>query len=148
MTVATGEIGYHYYMYNLYYCYYCYYHYYACYYHYHYYYHHYCYLLRREKRVGLRQLRLERGTTFRAIHTTPNLPTNIMDFRGFDSSIILIYRVGILMSIGNLPESLSQAMLVGIMLVGRLDVVVILQRKGGLRIAEGGLYMDYKHRQY
>ena len=51
---------------------------------------------------------------------TPNLPTNIVDFRGFDSSIVLIQRGGILMSIGNLPESLSQAMLVGIMLVGRL----------------------------
>ena len=44
---------------------------------------------------------------------TPNLPTNIVDFRGFDSSIISIERCGILMSIGDLPESLSQAMLVG-----------------------------------
>ena len=32
-----------------------------------------------------------------------------MDFRGFDSSIILILRGGILMSIGIFPESLSQA---------------------------------------
>ena len=31
---------------------------------------------------------------------TPNLPTNIVDCRGFDSSIILILRVGILMSTG------------------------------------------------
>ena len=53
---------------------------------------------------------------------TPNLPTNIMDFRGFDSSIILILRGGILMSIGDFPESLSQAILVGVMLVGRLGV--------------------------
>ena len=45
-----------------------------------------------------------------------------MDFRGFDSSIILIQRGGILMSIGDLPECLSQAILVGIMLVGRLGV--------------------------
>ena len=53
---------------------------------------------------------------------TPNPPTNIVDVRGFDSSIILISRGGILMFIGNLPESLSQAMLVGTMLVGRLGV--------------------------
>ena len=37
-----------------------------------------------------------------------------MDFRGFDSSIILILRVGIPTSIGDFPESLSQAILVGI----------------------------------
>ena len=43
----------------------------------------------------------------------PNLPTNIVDFRGFDSGIILILRGGILMAIGDFPESLSQAMLVG-----------------------------------
>ena len=59
--------------------------------------------------------------------TTPNLPTKIVDFRGFDSSIILIQRGGILMSIGHLPESLSQAMLVGIMLVGRLGVPLCLR---------------------
>ena len=46
---------------------------------------------------------------------TPNPPTNIVDFRGLDSSIILIQRDGILMSIGDFPESLSRAMLVGIM---------------------------------
>ena len=51
-----------------------------------------------------------------------NLRTNIMAFRGFDSSIISIMRGGILMPIGNLPESLTQAILVGIMLVGRLGV--------------------------
>ena len=32
--------------------------------------------------------------------STANLPTNIVDFRGFDSSITLILRGGILMSIG------------------------------------------------
>ena len=36
-----------------------------------------------------------------------------MDFRGFDSSIILILRGGIPRPIGDFPESLSQAMLVG-----------------------------------
>ena len=53
---------------------------------------------------------------------TANLPTNITDFGGFDSSIILMLRGGIPRPVGNLPESLSQAMLVGIMLVGRLGV--------------------------
>ena len=41
-------------------------------------------------------------------------------FRGFDSSIVLISRGGILMSMGNSPESLSQQILVGIILVERL----------------------------
>ena len=61
--------------------------------------------------------------TWRPCHyegTKANLRTNIMDFRGFDSRIISIIRGGILMSIGDFPESLSQAILVGIMLVGRL----------------------------
>ena len=42
--------------------------------------------------------------------TMPNLTTNIVDFRGLDSDIILIIRGGITMSIGNFPESLSPAM--------------------------------------
>ena len=45
-----------------------------------------------------------------------------MGFRGFDSSIILIKRVGIPRSIGKIRESLSQAMLVGVMSLGRLGV--------------------------
>ena len=47
-----------------------------------------------------------------------------MGFRGFDSSIVLIQRGGILTSIADFRESLSQAMLVGTMLVGRLGVVI------------------------
>ena len=47
-----------------------------------------------------------------------------MGFRGLDSSIILIVRGGILRPIGDFPESLSQAMLVGIMLVGKLGVTL------------------------
>ena len=43
---------------------------------------------------------------------TANTPTNIVDFRGFDSSVILILRGGIPRFIGNFRESLSQAMLV------------------------------------
>ena len=53
---------------------------------------------------------------------TANLRTKILDVRGSDSSRILSVRGGILMSIGNLPESLSQAILAGIILVGRLGV--------------------------
>ena len=34
------------------------------------------------------------------ITSTPNLPTNIVDFRGFDSSTILIQKGGIPTSIG------------------------------------------------
>ena len=41
-----------------------------------------------------------------------NLRTKLLDFRGFDSSIILILRCGILMSIENLPDFLSQQILV------------------------------------
>ena len=53
--------------------------------------------------------------------------TKIMDFRGFDSSRILILRGGIPRPKGNFPESLSQAILVGIMLVGRLGVLHSLE---------------------
>ena len=54
----------------------------------------------------------------RAKSVTPSLPTNIVDFSGFDSSIILILRSGIPRPTGDSPESLSQAML-GIILVGK-----------------------------
>ena len=43
----------------------------------------------------------------------PNLPTNMVGFRGFESSIILILRGGIPRPIWNFPEVLTQAMLVG-----------------------------------
>ena len=51
---------------------------------------------------------------------SPNLPTNIVGFNGFDSSTILIKRGGIPRFIGDLPESLTQATLVGTMSVGGL----------------------------
>ena len=54
--------------------------------------------------------------------STANLRTKILDSRGFDSSRVSILRGGIIMSIGNFPECLSQAILVGIILVGRLGV--------------------------
>ena len=46
-----------------------------------------------------------------------------LDFRGFDSSIILMLRGGVPRPIGNFPESLTQTILVGITLVGRLGVL-------------------------
>ena len=48
-----------------------------------------------------------------SIEATANLRTKILDFRGFDSRIILILRGGVLMSIGDFPESLSQQILAG-----------------------------------
>ena len=52
-----------------------------------------------------------------------NLRAKILDFRGFDSSMILNLSVGILMSKENSLEILSQQILVWIILVGRLGVV-------------------------
>ena len=46
------------------------------------------------------------------LSATANLCTKILDVRGLDSNIILIVRGGILMSIGNSPECLSQRILV------------------------------------
>ena len=53
---------------------------------------------------------------------TANLRTRILDFRGFDSSRILILRGGILMPRGHFQYCLSQQTLVGIVVVGRLGV--------------------------
>ena len=55
---------------------------------------------------------------------TANLRTNIRDFRGFDSSTILILKGEIPRPKGNFPESLTQASLVGIMLIERLGVLI------------------------
>ena len=57
---------------------------------------------------------------------SPNLPTNIVDFGVFDSSVILIERGGILMSIGDFPENLSQAMLVGCNVSRRIGRTLIV----------------------
>ena len=56
---------------------------------------------------------------------TPNLLTSIVDFRGFDLSMILSLRGGIHRPMGDFLESLSQTMLVGVMLVGRLGVLLL-----------------------
>ena len=55
-------------------------------------------------------------------NSNTNLRTNIIDFKGLDSSIILILRGGMLVSIEDFLGSLSQTILVGIILVGRLGV--------------------------
>ena len=60
-----------------------------------------------------------------SLRPAANLRTKILDFRGFDSSRILILRLGILMCIGNFTKMLSQRILVGIILVGRLGVSTI-----------------------
>ena len=64
-----------------------------------------------------------RSTPGNAYSHTANLPTNIVDFRGFDSSIMLIVSGGIPRPIADFPKGLTQAMLVGTMLVGRLGAV-------------------------
>ena len=73
---------------------------------------------------------------------TANLPTNIADFRGFDSSIILILRGGIPRPIGYLAESFSQAMLVGVMLVGRIGRSWRARSGRVLRQAPGSSYLQ------
>ena len=71
---------------------------------------------RKEVRITLKRTRNEPK------QNTANLLTNIVDFRGLDSSTILILRGGIPRPIGDFPESLSQSILVGTMLVGRSGV--------------------------
>ena len=55
--------------------------------------------------------------------STANLRTKIVDFGGVDSSVAFILRGGMLMPIGDFPETLSQRILVGIILVGRLGAL-------------------------
>ena len=64
---------------------------------------------------------IKRGGESAAPAATANLRTKILDFRGFDSSRILILSGGILVSIGDFPESLSQQILAGRILVGQGD---------------------------
>ena len=54
-----------------------------------------------------------------------NLRNKILDFREFDSSRILMLRGENPRPIGNFPESLSQGILVGTILVGRLGVLLL-----------------------
>ena len=61
-----------------------------------------------------------RAPATRACARTANLRTKILDFRVFDSSIILVLRGGILIPQGDFPETLSEPILAGIIFVGRL----------------------------
>ena len=70
----------------------------------------------------LHVLQPSREVAFLLGATTANLRTRILDLGGFDSSRILTLRGGILMSIGDFPETLSQQ--IWIILVGRLSVPV------------------------
>ena len=62
--------------------------------------------------------------TVAPVSAAANLRTKILEFRGFDSSLILSLRAGIPRPIGIFPEILSQRILVGRFLVGRLGVAV------------------------
>ena len=68
--------------------------------------------------------------------STADLRTKILHFRGFDSSRILNLREGIPRSIGSFPEVLSQRILAGIILVGRLGVRFRKSRTGLKPISE------------
>ena len=71
----------------------------------------------------------QKETPKRPPERSANLRAKLLDFRGFDSSIIFILRGEILMSVGNFPESSRQAILVGIILVGRLGVAACPDRR-------------------
>ena len=65
---------------------------------------------RRPRRRRSRRARTSAGgSTAASEPRTANLRAKIMDFRGLDSSIILILGGGIPRPVGNFPESLSQA---------------------------------------
>ena len=64
---------------------------------------------------------------------TANLGTKILNFRWFDSSKILISRAVILTSTRNFPEVMSQAILAGIILEGRLGMLA-LHRDAGTQL--------------
>ena len=69
-----------------------------------------------------------------------------MDVRGFDSNIMLILRGGIPRPVGSFPEKMSQAILVGIILVGRLSVLCYLLLGVILETAAfGGRILIYFH---
>ena len=55
--------------------------------------------------------------------STVNLCTKILDFRWFDSNIILVLRGGIPRPAGNFPEISSQQILAGRFLVGRSGII-------------------------
>ena len=68
----------------------------------------------------------QRGLALLTHLGTANLPAKILDFGGFDSRRILILRGVILRPIENFLEIMNQRILVGIILVGRLGVLITL----------------------
>ena len=66
---------------------------------------------------------------------TANLRAKTLDFGGFDSSII---GVELTRPIGNFPESLSQAILIGTILLGRSGVIP-LTRLWRIRMRTGDI---------
>ena len=58
-----------------------------------------------------------------------SVSAKILDFREFDSCIILILRGGTLMPIGSFPEVVSHRVLVGISLVGRFGPIYRKHKK-------------------
>ena len=64
-----------------------------------------------------------RGPQALSSSPTAGLRTKVLDFGGFDSNRILISRDGIPRPIRNFPDFMSQAILVGVVLVGRLGVL-------------------------
>ena len=74
--------------------------------------------------IGAPSQSRERSVLFKDTGTA-NLRTTILDFRGFYSSVNLILRGGIPRPIGNYPDILSQRILVGIMLVGKLGIHIM-----------------------
>ena len=71
-----------------------------------------------------------------------NLRTRILDFGGFDSSRILSLRGGIPTSMGSFLGILGQRILVGMILVGRLGVLIHIQPHTRLaRIADCAPYL-------
>ena len=77
-----------------------------------------------------------------ATSCTTNLRTRILDFRGFDSSRILMLRGGILMSRGNFPEILSPQILVRIISAGRLGVPHPMRCRNAPFVATPLHYLD------
>ena len=79
-------------------------------------------------RVAL--LDLDVAIRIRRHRDTAKLRTTILDFRGFDSSRILVLRGAILVPMGDFLEVLSRRVFAGIVLVGRLSVLAHLGCEG------------------
>ena len=106
---------------------------------------------RRESSNGDRCIiRTKQLYRFKSSWSTANLPTNTMDVRVFDSSMILIVRGGISRPTGDFPESWTQAMLLGMILVGRLAVAPPLHAAGREEqgLPEGGVPGPPREGQY